>query len=115
MAKGTTGANCETVGDLKDMLNTSMTNVVSNNNLVTQLTQKAMQNMLSIGEIKMEMETLKSTHSEELAKLKEQIAGIKTELTSQRANANTLAAVYEENTEELADMSEGVKILSAQG
>ena len=108
----TTDTNCETAEDLKNMLNTSMQNVVSNNNLVTQLTQKAVQNMLSIEKITMVMEILNNSHSEEVAKLKEQIGDIKTELRSQNENMGTLAAAseLEEIKEKLSDMFQGMTL-----
>ena len=65
------------------MLVISMQNMISNNDLVTQLTQKVVLNMVSVGENKKELEMLKMSHSEEIAKLREELEETKVELQSQ--------------------------------
>merc|ERR1712176_451127 len=93
--------NDETMEDLKDMLVVTMQNMVSNNDLVTQLTQKVVQNMLSVGQCKVEMEGIKKSYSEEIAKLKEQIESMKEELRSQ------IETVDAEPKSQIGDMEAG--------
>jgi len=122
--------NHETMEDLKDMLVVTMQNMMSNNDLVTQLTQKVVQNMLSVGQCKVDMEGMKKSYTEEIAKLQEQIASMKEELRSQietvdaelksqiedmEAGQNTtLAALSGEIREEISQISSEVTIVSAE-
>ena len=106
------------------MLVISMQNMISNNDLVTQLTQKVVLNMLSVGENKKELEMLKMSHSEEIAKLREELEETKVELQSRietgdsglREEFNSsLKTVSSEIRQEISLISSEVTILSAEG
>lgn len=120
----------ETLEELKDMLVIAMQNMVSNNDLVTQLTQNVVQNMLSVGENKKELETLKVSHSEEIAKLRLELEETRAELQSQIENGeselrtllevaetkfnSSLETVSSEIKQEISLISSEVTILSAE-
>ena len=112
------------------MLVIAMQNMVSNNDLVTQLTQNVVQNMLSVGENKKELETLKVSHSEEIAKLRLELEETRAELQSQIENGeselrtllevaetkfnSSLETVSSEIKQEISLISSEVTILSAE-
>ena len=113
------------------MLVISMQNMISNNDLVTQLTQKVVLNMLSVGENKKELEMLKMSHSEEIAKLREELEETKVELQSRIETGDSglrtlveevdtkfnssLETVSSEIRQEISLISSEVTILSAEG
>ena len=113
------------------MLVISMQNMISNNDLVTQLTQKVVLNMVSVGENKKELEMMKMSHSEEIAKLREELEETKVELQSQIETGDSglrtlveevdtkfnssLKTFSSEIRQEISLISSEVTILSAEG
>lgn len=119
----------DVVEELKDMLVVSMQNVVSNNDLVTKLTEKVVLNMLSVSDNKQEIENVKKSYMEEVSKLKEEIESLKKELSSEIGNReadlqnkiermetglNTTLGEITEIRRDVAQIKQPVTIVSAE-
>jgi len=111
--------------ELQDLLVVSIQNIVSLNDLVTQLTNKIVQVMLSVAERKTEIEVLKKSHSEAITELRNKIDNVETEQNSTlTALADDVRAVTEHFTstdaaiegvkEDLSLISREVTIVSAE-